>query len=96
MIPISQRLRARLEPIGDGSGKWRPDGLCQEAADINDALVAALDGLVMANEGVELALCNGPDVPGFDPMELGRAQSKVTQAEWVARAALAKAKGKKE
>jgi len=43
MIPISQRLRARLEPIGDGSGKWRPDGLCQEAAEVNDALVEALE-----------------------------------------------------
>jgi hypothetical protein len=43
MIPISQRLRARLEPIGDGSGKWRPDGLCQEAADVVDALEVALN-----------------------------------------------------
>lgn len=45
MIPISQRLRARLEPVGDGSGKWRPDGLCQEAADVVDALVEALEGV---------------------------------------------------
>lgn len=43
MITISQRLRARLEPVGDGTGKWRPDGLCQEAADVVDALVAALE-----------------------------------------------------
>ena len=43
MIPISQRLRARLEPVGDGSGKWRPDGLCQEAANVVDALVEALE-----------------------------------------------------
>jgi formate-dependent phosphoribosylglycinamide formyltransferase (GAR transformylase) len=43
MIPITERLRARLEPVGDGSGKWRPDGLCQEAADVVDALVAALE-----------------------------------------------------
>lgn len=42
MISISERLRARQEPVGDGSGKWRKDGLCQEAADVNDALVAAL------------------------------------------------------
>lgn len=43
MISISERLRARQEPVGDGSGKWRKDGLCQEAADVVDALVAALE-----------------------------------------------------
>lgn len=43
MISITERLRARQEPVGDGSGKWRKDGLCQEAADVVDALVAALE-----------------------------------------------------
>ena len=87
MIPISQRLRARLEPIGDGSGKWRPDGLCQEAADTIDALVAALEKFahrvpriarsqppytLVATAGIELELFLDAD------------------------AALAKAKGKQE
>lgn len=46
MISISERLRARQEPVGDGSGKWRPDGLCQEAAEVNDALVAAVERIL--------------------------------------------------
>lgn len=43
MISISERLRARQEPVGDGSGRWRKDGLCQEAADTIDALVAVAE-----------------------------------------------------
>ena len=43
MISISERLRARQEPVGDGSGKWRKDGLCQEAADTLDAIVWVLE-----------------------------------------------------
>lgn len=43
MISISERLRARCEPVGDGKGTWRKDGLCQEAADTIDALVAVLE-----------------------------------------------------
>ncbi|MCO5159640.1 MAG: hypothetical protein M9939_00770 [Mesorhizobium sp.] len=42
MIPISQRLRAYSEPVGDGKGTWRKVGLCQEAADIMDEVVEVL------------------------------------------------------
>lgn len=56
-------------------------------------LYEALADLVAANEAVQLALCDGPDVPGFDPSELSRAQAAVSAAEEVAKAALAKARG---
>jgi hypothetical protein len=82
MIPISQRLRARLEPIGDGSGKWRPDGLCQEAADITDVLVAAVPDLSSVITWLE----NGCE-PKAAVTELRIYQSRID-------AALAKAKGK--
>jgi hypothetical protein len=82
MIPISQRLRARLEPIGDGSGKWRPDGLCQEAADVNDALVAALENVLPTLD----------DLAKYRGLSYSEAESLAADA----RAALAKAKGKQE
>ena len=85
MIPISQRLRARLEPIGDGSGKWRPDGLCQEAADTIDALVAVL-------EQARTALAESYDVL-FYP---ANGESKQDSAIVTIDAALAKAKGSHE
>jgi len=47
MISISERLRARQEPVGDGSGKWRKDGLCQEAADVIDAHSEHLGNVLM-------------------------------------------------
>jgi ribosomal protein L16/L10AE len=84
MIPISQRLRARLEPVGDGSGKWRPDGLCQEAADVNDALVAALEGTL----GKWVALVESGDAGFWNAEEEEHVKAS--------RAALAKAKGKQE
>jgi hypothetical protein len=82
MIPISQRLRARLEPIGDGSGKWRPDGLCQEAADVNDALVAAL-------EAARVDVVNWYQTFSYSDAEQYPAVKRID-------AALAKAKGKQE
>jgi hypothetical protein len=86
MIPISQRLRARLEPIGDGSGKWRPDGLCQEAADVNDALVAALIVAQFAVGAMQMLItAHGINSP-IDTVEV------ITRID----AALAKAKGKQE
>ena len=82
MISISERLRARQEPVGDGSGKWRKDGLCQEAADTIDALVEALEEAKDHIRGVT----GSDDRPGSD------SASVVRQAE----DALAKAKGKQE
>lgn len=61
------------------------------AANCHDDLVAALRGLVKANDDVQTVLCDGPDVPGFDPSALGRAQWRVTEAEAIAHIALAKA-----
>lgn len=46
MISITERLRAYSEPVGDGKGTWRKVGLCQDAADTIDALVAALEGVL--------------------------------------------------
>lgn len=80
MITISERLRARQEPVGDGSGKWRKDGLCQEAAEIVDALVAALEDLADASRSACIA---------------SQFQS-LTEALFEADYALAKAKGKQE
>lgn len=82
MIPISQRLRARLEPVGDGSGKWRKDGLCQEAADVVDALVAALENVLPTLD----------DLAKTRVLSYSEAQSLAEDA----RAALAKAKGEQE
>lgn len=48
----------------------------------------ALEGLLAANDAVQLVLCDGPEVPGFDPTALGRAQAKVVEAEHTARKAL--------
>ena len=58
-----------------------------------DDMLEALEALVAANDGLRDEICNGPDVPGFDPMALGRAQAKVSEAEEVARAVIAAAKG---
>lgn len=55
----------------------------------HDKLAEALRRLLAANDAVENELCNGPEVPGFDPTALGRAQMKVTQAENEARVVLA-------
>ena len=57
----------------------------------HEEVVAALGGLLRANDDVQTVLCDGPEVPGFDPSALGKAQQRVTEAENVARAALAKA-----
>lgn len=54
-------------------------------------LLMALCGLLAANDAVHLVLCDGPEVPGFDPSALGKAQMAVSAAEEVARAAVAKA-----
>lgn len=51
--------------------------------------MAALTGLLKANDDVQLVLCDGPEVPGFDPSALGKAQQRVTEAENVARTMLA-------
>lgn len=50
-----------------------------------DELEKALGDLLAANDGVQNELCNGPEVPDFDPMALGRAQLRVDEAERVAR-----------
>lgn len=60
-------------------------------ADINADLLKALEGLLNANDAVQLVLCDGPEVPGFDPSALGKAQARVTEAENTARATIAKA-----
>lgn len=57
-------------------------------------LLEALQNLLAANDGVQNVLCDGPDVPGFDPKELPVAQQRVTNAENVARAVIAKAVSK--
>ncbi len=54
-------------------------------------LLSALIGLVRANDDVQNVLCNGPDVPGFDPKELPLAQYRQAEAEQIARQAIAKA-----
>lgn len=56
-------------------------------------LLDALKDLLASNDAVHLILCDGPEVPGFDPTALGKAQLAVTAAEEVARAAISKAKG---
>lgn len=61
-----------------------------KVANAHADLVSALAGLLKANDGVQDVLCDGPEVPGFDPSALGRAQGLVTEAENVARAVLAK------
>jgi len=53
-----------------------------------ERLRAALTDLLAANDAVQMVLCDGPEVPGFDPMALGNAQRNVTTAEARARAAL--------
>lgn len=63
------------------------------AVNSHDELLAALKALVQANDDVQTALCDGPDVPGFDPAALPSAQHRVTEAERVAIAAIAKAEG---
>jgi hypothetical protein len=54
-------------------------------------LLEALRNLLAANDAAQLALCGGPDIPGFDPQALPEAQKQVCIAEDAARAALAKA-----
>lgn len=53
-----------------------------------ERLRTALSDLLAANDVVQMVLCDGPEVPGFDPMALGNAQRNVTAAEVRARAAL--------
>jgi hypothetical protein len=53
-----------------------------------ERLRTALTDLLAANDAVQMVLCDGPEVPGFDPMALGNAQRNVTAAEDRARAAL--------
>jgi hypothetical protein len=53
-----------------------------------ERLRTALTDLLAANDAVQMVLCDGPEVPGFDPMALGNAQRNVTAAENLARAAL--------
>lgn len=63
---------------------WASDAasaLTNEAARRIDELEGALKNLVAANEAVQLVLCDGPEVPGFDPKELPRAQYAVVEAE---------------
>lgn len=84
---------------GFDDGRWTCSFDCWAAVvDLEDStipnLLDALKALLAANDGVEKVLCDGPDVPGFDPMELGRAQERVTAAEKVARAAILKAEGR--
>lgn len=57
-----------------------------------ERLRAALTDLLAANDAVQMVLCDGPEVPGFDPMALGNAQRTVTAAEDRARAALSGSK----
>ena len=57
-------------------------------------MLAALKALLQANDDVQTALCDGPDVPGWDRTALPRAQANVTAAEAVAKAAIAKAEGR--
>jgi hypothetical protein len=57
-----------------------------------ERLRAALTDLLAANDAVQMVLCDGPEVPGFDPMALGRAQVRVTEAEILAREALSGSK----
>ena len=59
-------------------------------ADIADAVADALKGLLAANDAVQMVLCDGPEVPGFDPSALGNAQRTVTAAEDMARIVIAK------
>lgn len=51
----------------------------------------ALKNLVEANEAVQLVLCDGPGVPGFDRMALPRAQQAVVNAEELAKRILSQA-----
>lgn len=80
----------------DVNGNWCDDvkssadaAFIVRAVNSHDKLVEALKALLDANDAVQIALCDGPDVPGFEPGELGRAQVHVSEAEAIARAALA-------
>jgi len=82
MISISERLRARQEPVGDGSGRWRKDGLCQEAADTIDALSDVVSELLSWINNWDAQFLDDPEwIEGTKPR---------------IDAALAKAKGKQD
>lgn len=56
-------------------------------------LLTALKTLLKANDDVQTALADGPDVPGWDRSALPKAQAAVTEAERAALAVINKAEG---
>jgi len=93
-----------------GTGAWAiaqtfgsvGHGLGNEESDANALLIAAapelldaLKALLRANDEVQNALCDGPDVPGWDRSALPRAQANVVAAEALAKSVVSKAETSK-
>lgn len=81
----------KIKYLGDchcGKCHLVPVSLIFDAAAAHRLMFSALKDLLAANNAVRNAMDDGPDVPGFDPSILSKAQAAVTSAEKRAQTAI--------